>query len=372
MAETIEQKRARIRKLTTAQRQAILKNFKLTASQQQALKGMAADAADRQVKEWQDRYIFNNLPAASSPTSTKTPATTPPPAATVPPDWEKAAMELYGGYYSIVQSVPELKDLVLKATQEGWDPAKFQYQLRQTSWWKTTTDSARQWDMAAQIDPASAEQAVVARIADLQNSALSNFNVQLDETQLRKLATDSLRGGWNEQTISNAIGLVASQTEMGFGQLASGYIGQNIRQTANQYGLRLSDDVFNQWTTDIATGKATSQTFQQYALETAKTLFPGISTQLDSGQTFQQIVDPFRSSASQLLNISADSIDFLDPKWTKAISNVDQSGQQRMMSFSEWADYLRNERSFGYEYTPDAQEKAFRVANQLANLFGRV
>jgi hypothetical protein len=70
--------------------------------------------------------------------------------------------------------------------------------------------------------------------------------------------------------------------------------------------------------------------------------------------------------------MNANMIDFTDPKWAKAITFVDQSGNQRPMSFSEWNDYLRQNRSFGYEYTSDAQSKAYQVANDLANLFGKV
>lgn len=285
-------------------------------------------------------------------------------------NWEEAAKELYGGYYSIIQSVPELQDLLRKAYGPPmWSDAKFKYELEQTSWWKQNSSTARQWDLQSQTDPASAEQQINARIAEMQSLALSEYQADLSDSQLRKLATDSLRGGWTRQMVMNAIGIEAVRGQ-GLSQIATGFLGQGIRATANEYGVVLSDDAFNKWVSDIATGKESKETFQQYAVTTAKTLFPAIAQQLDAGMTFQQVIDPYKNVASQILELNPNQINFLDPKWAKAVSLVD-GNQQRMMNFNEWGDYLRQERSFGYEYTSEAQSRAYEVANNLANMFGK-
>lgn len=355
-------------------------NKKLTPSQQQALSsrinaitgGRGQGSGNAPTRESSTSTPENktnqSVTNATTTGTTATPVLTPPPV-----DWEQAAKELYGGYYAIIESVPELQDLLRKAIgPPAMSDTQFEYALRQTNWWKQNSATTREWDLGSQVDPASAEQKIVNRVSQLQNIALSEYGVQIDEAKLRKLSTDSLRYGWTEQTLMNAIGFEATRSSMGMSQLSSGFIGQNIRETANAYGLKLSDESVNRWATSIATGQETKQRFQQYALNTAKGLFPAIASQLDSGLTFQQVVDPFRNVASQILEISPQSIDFTDPKWARAISTVEQNGQQRMMSFSEWGDYLRTERSFGYEYTSDAQQKAYKVANDLANLFGRV
>lgn len=373
MAETLAQKKARLAKLTASQRSAILKNFKLTPTQQSTLRGMSPDRQEAQLKVWQDQFILDNLPAAPKQT-TKTPPTETPAAAPapVPVNWEDAAKELYGAYYAVVQSVPELQDLLKKAVgPPAWSDAKFEYELRQTAWWKTTTDSARQWDLISQMDPATAQQQIDARIVEFRNAALSQFQVDLSTTDLTRLAKDSLRNGWTQQMIVNAIGLQATKTSGGLSDLSSGFIGQGLKQTANEYGVVLSQQTFNKWVSDIASGKETKETFQQYALNTAKTMFPALSQQLDAGLTFQQIVDPYKNVAANILEINPDSINFLDPKWSRAVSMVD-GNQQRMMNYNEWGDYLRQERSFGYEYTSEARSRAYEVSNNLANLFGKV
>ena len=86
---------------------------------------------------------------------------------------------------------------------------------------------------------------------------------------------------------------------------------------------------------------------------------------------FQQIVDPYREQAARLLEIDPDEIDFTQSEYVKALTYQDERGEQRPMSFTEFGDYIRQTRSFGYEYTDQARNKAYQVANDLANLFGK-
>ena len=288
----------------------------------------------------------------------------------VPIDWETAAQEQYGGYYAIVKSIPEVATLLQKAVANGYPEAKFNYELSQTTWFKTTTASARAWDISEQSDPASTQQRVDNQAAKIKSQALS-LGVRLDDTSVAKLAKDSLRGGWDETTITNSIGSQAMQSTTGVSQLRSGFIGQTLRQTAADYGVSLSDDTFNQFVNKVATGQETQSSFQQYALQMAKSLFPGIAAQLDAGQTYKQITDPYKQTAAQILEMNPENIDFVDPKWSKAVTFVTDKGEQRPMNYNEWGDYLRQTRSFGYEFTSEAQSRAYGVANDLARLFGK-
>jgi hypothetical protein len=307
--------------------------------------------------------------AGGTQTGTQT-GTQPSTPAVIPADWEQAAQEQYGGYYAIVKSIPEVATLLQNAVANDWSDAKFQYELSQTTWFKTTSSSARAWDLSEQSDPASSQQKVDNQAAQIKAKALT-LGVRLDDTSVAKLAKDSLRGGWDETTITNSIGSQAMQSTAGVSQLRSGYIGQTLRQTAADYGVSLSDDTFNQFVNKVATGQESQNSFQQYALQMAKSLFPGIAAQLDAGQTYKQIVDPYKQTAAQILEINPENIDFVDPKWSKAVTFVTDKGEQRPMNYNEWGDYLRQTRSFGYEFTSEAQTRAYGVANDLARLFGK-
>lgn len=289
----------------------------------------------------------------------------------VPVDWETAAKEQYGGYYAIIQGVPELTELIKNAVSQKWSNSKFTYELQQTNWYKTTSASTRTWDTNKQLDPASAQQQIDTRSASIREAAL-NLGVNLDDATIAKLSEDSLRGNWDQQILNNSIGAEASKTSAGMSGLRTGFLGQQLKQTAIDYGVQLSDQTFNMWVEKVARGEENAKSFQQYALNTAKALFPSITTQLDQGLTFQQITDPYKQTAARTLEINPDTIDFTDPKWSKAITFTTDKGEQRPMNSNEWGNYLRSERSLGYEYTNEARSRAYQVTAGLANLFGKI
>ena len=289
----------------------------------------------------------------------------------VPVDWEAAAKEEYGGYYSIIQSVPEIGRFLKKAVKQKWSDAKFDYELKQTEWYKNNSASERTWDTSKQLDPASAQEKIDNRSAFIRETAL-NLGVNFDDETINKLSESSLRGAWDQTTLNNSVGAEASKTTGGMSQLRTGFVGQQLKQTAADYGIQLPDQTFNTYVNKIAGGQETKESFKQYALNTAKSLFPSISTQLDQGLTFGQITDPYRQAAARALEINAETIDFTDPKWTKAINFTTDKGEQRPMNSNEWGNYIRSDRSFGYEYTNEARSRAYQVTSGLANLFGKI
>ena len=306
----------------------------------------------------------------SNKTNTST-TTTSTPEPVVPVDWETAAKEQYGGYYAIIQGVPELTKLIKNAVSQKWSDSKFTYELQQTKWYKTTSASARTWDTNKKLDPASTQQQIDARSALIRESAL-NLGVNLDDATIAKLSEDSLRGNWDQQILDNSIGAEASKTSAGMSGLRTGFLGQELKQTAADYGIQLSDQTFNMWVEKVARGQENTKSFKQYALNTAKALFPSITVQLDQGLTFQQITDPYKQTAARTLEINPETIDFTDPKWSKAITFTTDKGEQRPMNSNEWGNYLRSERSLGYEYTNEARSRAYQVTSGLANLFGKI
>ena len=289
----------------------------------------------------------------------------------VPVDWETAAKEQYGGYYAIIQGVPELTELIKNAVSQKWSNSKFTYELQQTNWYKSTSASTRTWDTNKKLDPASAQQQIDTRSASIREAAL-NLGVSLDDATIAKLSEDSLRGNWDQQILNNSIGAEASKTSAGMSGLRTGFLGQQLKQTASDYGVQLSDQTFNMWVEKVARGEENAKSFQQYALNTAKALFPSITAQLDQGLTFQQITDPYKQAAARTLEINPETIDFTDPKWSKAITFTTDKGEQRPMNSNEWGNYLRSERSLGYEYTNEARSRAYQVTSGLANLFGKI
>lgn len=289
----------------------------------------------------------------------------------LPEDWEQAAQEQYGAYWAIFKYNPELKQLLLDATQQDWSDDKFRAAIEATTWWKTTTESARVFDMEEATDPATVQTKIDNRAMELKNIAL-NQGVTLSDETAAQIARDSLRGGWSYQTYTTAVTAEAVKSTAGLSQLRAGAIGEKIRQTAYDYGISLSDTEINTYVNKFAVGEESDETFEGKMREWAKVLYPAISSNLDSGSTFQDVIDPYKSKAAALLELEPDQIDFLDSKYLAAITKTNDKGEQSMMSAREWEQELRTNRSFGYEFTQRAQSDAYRVADQIADLFGRV
>ena len=299
--------------------------------------------------------------------------------AVAPIDWEaivnsiqvdalQAAKEIYGGMYAIIEGNEEIKKLILDAYVQKWEPARFLSKLRETEWWKTTTDTARQFDINEQLDPATTTKNINQKALSIQEIAMQK-GVRLADDVASRLARESLRLGWDDITLANSVGAEIVKMRPTT-QVSQGYIGNQIRQTALDFGIRLSETSFNKWTEQILTGKASDQMYKDFLLNQAKTMFPTLGNGFDRGLTFKQMTDPYAEQASRVLEIPTSQIDFTDPKWAAAFTMADDKGNQRQMTYSEWDRYLKTNSAFGFEYTDNAKNQALDLVGRIGRLFG--
>jgi len=254
-----------------------------------------------------------------TPTGTVPPAGAAPGAPVVPAAWEEAAREQFGAYYEVVKNLPELMKIIERDMTVGLSDAQFQAELEKTTWWRTTTASARAWEEDKARDPATVQTRIDNQLAALRNQSLG-LGLRLRDDVLAKLAEDSLRFGWSATVINNTLGAEALRSAGGVSDLRRGYIGQTIRATAGSYGVPLSDVTFNEWVGKIATGQENEASFQAFALDIAQNLYPSLAPALDKGVSFRSITDPYRQSAARILEINPESVDFADPKWAPAFT----------------------------------------------------
>jgi hypothetical protein len=288
----------------------------------------------------------------------------------VPEDWESAAKELYGAYYEMIKQNQELGSLIKNAIQQGWSDDKFQYELEQTNWWKTTSANTRNWETLLIQDPASAQVQLDNRTALLRDTA-QRLGITLTSESLARIAEDSIKLGLElTSQLEDIVGSEALRSVGTVSQLRYGYVGNSIRESARKYGVSLSDTTFNEWVNKIAVGAESQETFESYAQQIARTLYPSLNNGFDRGLSFAQMTDPYAQVASRILEIPGAQVDFTNPKWAQAFTMKDDKGNPMQMSFGEWADYLRTDPSFGWEYTDDAKNRAYTVVNRLAELFG--
>jgi peptidoglycan hydrolase-like protein with peptidoglycan-binding domain len=273
------------------------------------------------------------------------------------------------GQWSGLLYHPEIGKLLLEATDEGFTNQRFLTRLQGTEWWKRTQRSIRDFEIQQAQDPAELQRRVDQQKDMIRNLA-SGFGTQLADTQIEELARNAVRLGYTEQEMANAVGSEVYKVG-GVTPLRLGLVGQDVRAQAKRYGIPLSDESLDGFAKSIATGDSNFQDFQNYLKQQAISLFPSLQKEIERGLDIQTLADPYRQTASRVLGLSPDAIDFSDPKWNIALNFSDQSGR-RMMNLEEWTRYIRSNDDYGYQYTDDAHNKAYVATNTIARAFGRL
>jgi len=280
--------------------------------------------------------------------------------------------EIYGYWWAIVNEEPELMKLIETAKAEKWGALEFQYELEQTTWWKTNSSYARQFDVEMSRDPATA-QARIDTVAEQIRQIALDRNLRLGSASLNEIARNAVRFGWSQQQTLNILGTEALKSEDGVTALRYGFYGNKINEIAADYGVTISDTEFSELVNKFAVGKENEESLTASFQTKATALFPSIADRLMAGETFSDIVDPYRTRASNILERDFDVTDFAqNDNLAQAVTFVGEDGKQRPMTYTEWGNYLRSNRDFGYEYTDEAQGRAYQVANRIADLFGAI
>lgn len=275
----------------------------------------------------------------------------------------------FGFVASYLNAFPEIKKLVDQAVAQNWDPQLLQGKLKATNWWATTEKARREWDMLSIEQPAEAQQ----RVADMADS-LKKQAAQLGVTlpaSVTDVARHMVAYAWNpdqqRQWLADQMGGITS--DKAAGGLAGASVNQ-LRDLAEQYGVRLSDQTITDWTRAIVAGNNSPQGFEDYLRVQAKGKYVGISEDLDRGVTVQQMFDPYRQAAAQTLGLSPADIDLSEDKWSKALT-VSENGKSRAMTLDEWGRALRTQVEYGYDKSANAMSQARALASAVQTEFGK-
>jgi hypothetical protein len=263
----------------------------------------------------------------------------------------------------------EIGRILLEATAEEFTPQKFMNRLQNTNWWRTTQRSIREFDILEAQDPAELDRQIEIRMQTVRDY-VSGLGTQLPDVQIRELARNAIRLGYSDRDLANAAGAAVYKVE-GVTPLRTGMIGQELKSNARRFGVPLSDASVDNWAKEIATGNQNFQDYQNYLRQQAIGLFPSLQKEIERGLDVATLADPYIQTASRILGISPETVDFADPKWNIALNFTDQAGR-RMMNLEEWTRHIRTNDEYGYQYTDDAHNKAYMATSTIARAFGRL
>jgi hypothetical protein len=279
---------------------------------------------------------------------------------------------LYYGSFAAFFDVPEVGDILVEAAKNNWTQSKLRNRLMQTAWWKDTSRSQNAYDAFAATNGGEESVTVQKLIGDKAvqiGDVSAQLGFRLSDEQTKKLARDALRNQYDERTLQAAIASEMRLSPQAQQSLRAGSTGRDVQRLATDYGVPLSEATMDRWMNDLIDGKVTTDDYTNYLRQQATSLYPTLANEIGRGVTVKTYADPYKEIAAKTLGLSPEEIDFSDPKWNVAL-NFDDGKGRRAMNLFEWKEFIRSDERYGYDRTPEAQDKAYDMVSRLGRMFG--
>lgn len=273
----------------------------------------------------------------------------------------------YGWNIAFMNSIPEVKKLFEQAVSETWTSQKFQASLRDTEWWKKTSETARQAQVMEKTDPATWNANINATTIQIQQLA-AEVGAAVPPDQLKKMVDAVVRGGMQEDSIRWMLGDYVTFTKEGTLKGEAGMHQYNIKQYAASMGVNLSDDAIKNQAAMIVKKLSTTEDFQAQLREQAKSSFPGYAEQIDGGMTVKDIAAPYVQTMAKELDMPATSITVDDPLIRRSLNGLDANGKPSGLALYQFQNQLRNDPRWGK--TQNAQNQAMAVGVKVLKDMG--
>lgn len=312
-----------------------------------------------------DKYIAAN-PAAAT-------ATTPFPNLAGLSDNDKITAMMFseqGAAVAPFLNDPQIRTIFLRYINGEIDEGTLSGLVMQTPAFQSTTLKQRQWATLQARDPATAASTVDQAKAGVRRMA-DQLGYLLNEDQVNALATAIVRDGYNEDQAK--VWIVTNRVMAGGGQSLEAL--QAVNNTLASWMVDMSDAARREWVANIVIGTQSLDTFKEFVRQSAMSKFPTMAAALTANPnlTPDQFVDPYRQEAVRQLGVNPATVDFRDPKWSKALQVFDpKAGQMRAMNLDEWSRELRSDPQYGWRFTTGAKDQAAALIMQIGQSMGQV
>lgn len=280
----------------------------------------------------------------------------------------------YGLAASVLKHNKQIRDLVKQAVKEGWDGALFQAHLKNTKWWRTTSDSQRKYFLLRYEDPATYKAKVKSYQFSLNQMAVQvGLSNQLRDGKASKILSSAIvhkmRDGWTDAQIKAYFGQSVGMHggEM-YGDAGEAY--DQIFQLAYKNGQSYSKDWYTKHIRAVLSGKSSLEALQADIRNKAASKYYAFANQIRAGQDVLDLAAPYIQSVAQILELPVTDIDLHNKYVNKAMTSKVAAGQQPGTQYPLWKfeNELRSDPL--WRKTNNARESMFSVAHQVARDFG--
>lgn len=267
-----------------------------------------------------------------------------------------------------------IKDLVSKAIKEGWDQTLFTAYLKNTSWWRTTTDAQRKYFFLRSSDPATYKQkhdeyAFSINQVAVQAGLTSQLVKGKTPTSLLERAIQyKMRDGWSDAQIKSYLAMYAGTHDgQMWGEAGAAFDQLHALTYAN--GITPSWQWYRDRSKEIVAGRTTMETVQSKIRSQAAAKYSAFADQIRAGQNVIDLAQPYISAVGQILELPTTDIDLSNKYVNKAMtSKQGPGGPGTQYPLWQFENDLRDDPL--WRQTNNARESMFGVAHQVARDFG--
>jgi hypothetical protein len=271
----------------------------------------------------------------------------------------------YGYVKAFTEAHPEIANLIDQARQQGWEPSKLEFAIKETKWWQNLTKSQKQWSILTAEQPAEAK-LLTQKAEEAIRAAAVSAGVSLSRQELNHLAEKAARNGWDEADVALAVAHRFDLPKKG-GEIVgtAGQAADIIAKMTDDYGVPVDRATREKWIKQTLAGQLDPSTMEDHLREQAKILYAPVAKQLDT-RTVRELLSPYLTMAADELGITVDQMRTTDGKWTRALT----SGKAGQMSVDEWTSMIRSDKSYEWDKGPAARAYAAQLGGALARAMG--
>lgn len=277
----------------------------------------------------------------------------------------------YGVQAALVNSDPQLKSIFDQAVANGWTPAKFQAEFRNSSWYLNNSDAWRVAETTRTADPATwNEQLRLATTAIRKQSVALGF--ELSDAQVANLANQSLYMSAGSAGAINADWLKTQVAEVGRLTGAGGtslQIMDSLKKFAYNNGIDYNDNWFEGAAKDVLVGTGTINGWEKQIKDAAKSKYAALAEQIDAGLNVRDIASPYIQQASALLERAQETIGLDDPLIQKALTGLNESMQPVLQPLWKFVQDVKKDNR--YFQTNGATREFTALATEIGRNFGK-
>lgn len=276
----------------------------------------------------------------------------------------------YGWALSVLRSNPELSKLFDNAVKGSWSSQRFVAQLRNTGWYKTHGEAARQNEVLKGADPAEYKRRLAASRASVADAYLAMYGQAPNAALLNSMTNTAFGYGYSDAEVHDMIGKsfnVAQQMKNGIGGTL-GEAERQIRTAIDDYGLDMGEPWIARQLNYVATGRTDATATANYLRQQAVSKYSAYKDQLEAGMTMKDIAEPFRQLMAKTLELSDKSINISDPTIQKALQNRSAAkgkvpGKPEQMPLWAFESQLKNDKR--WNGTQNAQDDIMSAGRKV-------